>query len=272
MLALSPIYKIDASGLNRGLDLARDWTKRTPMEAVNTASLEVAIGAKNRLPFVTVGRIDTELATIKTEVIHIGKRGKPHKKTKNRFSGGLGTSTKHPDVPLAVLIVQARARATSTYNQLTNNRYALAQSPFKGVSRQAGRLAMRLAVSRMIARRHSAIAFLKAGWIPAIKKLLSVSNNKWRRGGAAFDGSGAFYGGALGTAKPAVANYYALCTIENDIGYEGLNASSFNHALQLYGGPALQAALDDEGAKQLQYYLMKSGDEELARKVNAAWK
>jgi hypothetical protein len=261
---------VDVSGLNNGLKLAMAWSQRTPAEAVNRAALVVAIGAKNRLPFVPIQKIDTELNVITTPVIRIGKRLKPLKKQGKRFSGGLGTSTAHPEVPLAVLIVQARSNPDARYNQLTNQRYALAGSPFKGVDRQTGRMLMKAAVSKMIARRHSSIAFLKAGWIPAVRKLLSVTTNKFRRSsnGPAMDGT-RFYGGDLGAAKPATSNLYAVAVIENDIGYRGLNAASFNKALQLYGGPALQAALDDEGMKQLLYYIEKSGDVEMARKVNA---
>lgn len=259
------------SGLQRGLYFAQQYTKRTPAELVNTTGAEVAIVAKNTLPFVTVPTIDTELAVITTP--KIGKRGKPLKRGKN-YKGGTGTA-QNPAVPLSALIIQARARPGSKYNQSTNNRYAIRASPFKGVSRAAGRAAMAAAESRMIKTRHSSGSFLKAGWIPATRIMLTYSVNRYRRGsstGPPLEGAKRFYGADLGTATPAQAgSYNATATIENNIGYQGQNAASFDHALQIYGAPSLQAAVDGEGARNMQYYLDKSAKEELEGPVNKAW-
>lgn len=263
--------EIDMSGLQRGLHFAQQYTNRTPAQLVNTTGAEVAIVAKNTMPFVTMPTIDAELAVIK--VPRIGKRGKPLKKSPN-YKGGTGTS-KNPAVPLSVLIIQARARPGSGYNQSTNSRYAIRASPFKGVSRAAGRAAMAAAESRMIKTRHSSGSFLKAGWIPAVRIMLTYSVNKYRRGSSAgppLEGAKSYFGANLGSATPAQAgSTNATCIIENLIGYEGKNAASFNRALQLHGLPTLQAAVDGEGAKNMQYYLDHSAKEELEGPVNRAW-
>lgn len=252
---------IDSTGLNTAIAFASRWTKRTPSEVVNTVGGEVAIGAKNGMPFVTVPTIDTELAVTVTP--KIGKRGKPLKRGK-QYSGGSGTAS-NPDVALAVLIIQARARPGSNYNALTNNRYALTASPFKGLSRAAGRAAMAAMVSQMIARRHSSGAFLKAGWIECVKDLLPYSVNRFRRGssnGPPLEGARSYYGANLGGATPAQSgSVNAVCVIENDIGYEGANAASFDKALQLHGLPVLQNSLDKEGRNTMDYALNASNKE-----------
>lgn len=250
------------SGLNRGLKLAQDYTTRTPAQACNTAGYHVAVSARNLMPKVTVSTIDTELSVIATPVI--GKRGKPLKNRKT-FKGGSAPD----EVPLSVLIIQARANPNSRYNQSTNQRYALTGSPFKGVSRAAGRAAMMLLEHSMIASRHRSGGFLKAGWIPAIKALRSLAVLKYSNG--IIDVAPASAGNVddLGSATPAsVGGLSASCTIENNIGYTGKNASNFNRALWLKGAPALQQAVDGEGEKVMQNYLNKSG-KDLEREFNA---
>lgn len=250
--------KIDSSGINRGIVFALLFTKRTPAQLVNTSGCEAAIVAKNTMPFTTIQRIDTEL---NLAVPLIGKkRGVGFRKGKkfqreNREVGDIAGT----NVPLAVLIIQARANPGSKYNLSTNNRYALSASPFKGVSRAQGQALMRAAVTRMINSRHSSIKFLMNGWTPAVMDLLPLSVNRYRRGsstGPPLEGKKNYYGSDLGGASPAQeGNPVAICVIMNNIGYEGKNAASFDHALQLYGAPWLQAALDGEGQKNMQYGL-----------------
>lgn len=260
--------QIDTSKLSAGLNLCQEFTKRTPAESCNTAGLEIAIGAKNRMPVVPVPRIDTELAVLVSPVI--GKRGLPLK-NKKHFTATTGTA-RNPDVALAILIIQARARPGSAYNVLTNNRYALSASPFKGVSRAQGAAAMAVLVHEMIASRHSASAFLKAGWVPVVEKMRRYSVNKYRLGLLAIGFDPQYRGGDLGKATPATPGQaLAICVIENDIGYEGLNAASFNHALWQYGAPGLQQSIDDEGVKAMQYYLDHAG-KDLEKNFNAMQK
>ena len=243
---------IDTSGLNRALDLAQKWTRSTPAKACNYAGRQVAFEAQKMTPKVTVPTIDTELAIIKPPVI--GKRGKPLKKKMFMAQPG-GDARNMQGIPLAILVIQARANLMSNYNFRTNARYA-GPSPFKGVSRASGQAAMALAVHKMIANRHKSIAFLRAGWTPAIKTLgkyvsgnldlpidldvLTPENDK------------------LGEAIPAKeGSTRAACTIANEIGYTGQNKASFDRALQQYGGPALQTAVDIQGVKEMNYFLAK---------------
>lgn len=256
---------IDSSGINNAIAFGARWTKRTPAQVVDTVGCEVAIGAKNDMPFVTVPTIDAELGMMVSP--KLGKRGKQVKG--NQFTGNgkkvlvtrKGVAT---PVPLAVLIIQARARSGSKYNADTNNRYA-GPSPFKGVTQLRGMAAMAAAVSKMIGRRHSSGSFLLAGWIETIRTMLPFSVNRFRRGssnGPPLEGARSYYGANLGGAEPAQAgSVNAVCTIHNDIGYIGANAASFDKALQEHGAPALQRALDREGRNTMDFALKAAGKE-----------
>lgn len=266
------IIAVDTRGLDRGIALARKWNKRAPAEAVNTAALYVASDAMKRTPAVPLATIDAQLDVIKTPVI--GKRGKPLK-NKSRFTD-MGGSSKFAGVPLAALIIQSRSLSKSPdyegrvdrYNALTNFRYATAHSPFFGKSRESGRQAMADAIHKLIARRHSSVAFIKSGWVAAIKTLSKFARIRGTTGVR----EGSDRAGDLGFAIPARPELQCQAQIENDVGERGVQAESFRAALIKYGEGPLQQAVDDEGKKQLEYYLKKSHDEELARQFNAACK
>jgi hypothetical protein len=266
---------LDMSRLNRGIEESGRYSRRTTPELVNTAAYWVAVNAKAGMPFVTAERVDTEMGTIVSPVI--GVSGKVLKRPKF-FSSGKKVSVRGSgggaarEVPLAAMIVAARAKAGSKYNQLTNNRYALSRNPFKGFSRSLGAQKMAALVNKMIASRHSSGRFLMAGWIPVVQGLRPYTAQRFLRGGAsASEGSGAFYGGELGRASAAKEGERCTAVIENDVGGQGENAVSMNRALLQYGSGPLQAALDGEGTRMIEYGLRKM-EAELAERVNREWK
>lgn len=266
--------KIDTSKLNQGLAIAAQFTKRTPAEAVNTAGLEVAINAKYRTPFVKVKTIDEELGTMSIPTIGRNGRELNQKYSKNKTFYGTAMGDLQKEVPLTVLIMMARARPGSNYNILTNNRYAIPQGSFKGFSRALMLFKMQTMIDNMIKQRHQSGNFLMVGWNPAIEILKRYSVNKWRRGGPpSREGENNYRGGDLGSATAAQPGAeLAICIIENNIGGEGVNAANFNRALLEYGTEPLQRALDDEGAKQMQYFLDHAGKAELEKPFNALQK
>lgn len=257
---------VDTSGLNRGLALAGQFTRKAPAQACNYAALSVAYEAQANTPFVTPQTVDTELAVIKTPLI--GKRGKPKKKLGYGSAKG---SADRDDVSLAVLIIQARGQYNSEYNQLTNYRYALFGSPFKGVSRAAGAALMSTLIHQMIASRHKSGHFIAAGWLPSIKIMAASDRGVAgtpRNAGGWF---GKSYNDKIGNASPAqIGSTVAVCTIENDVGLEGMNAESHNRALMLTT-PILQRAVDTVGAREMNYALAKLAKEDLEGPVNKAW-
>lgn len=252
--------KIDMTGFNRGFQLAQQFTRKAPAEACNYAGKEVAFEAYNNTPFVTPQRVDAELNVIM--VPKIGVRGR-RLKTKTMAV----TEPGFQGVPLSVLVIQARANPNSRYNQLTAGRYALPQSPFKGVSREAGRAAMAALVDAMVKNRHRSGHFVASGWLPAIQKLKAALSSRW--GGARPPARVQNEG--LGDAQPAQSGSTTVaCVIENDVGLEGQNAASHNRAL-MQTTPALQSALDTVGRKEMRYALTKMGKEDLEAPVNKAW-
>lgn len=263
---MKPTVKIDMTGLNRGFNLAMEFSKRKPGVAANTAAYFIAVDAQLRTNSVQIPTIDLELDVAVYQVL--GKRGKPLKGKRNRRFA----TTPSNSAPLAALIIQASVNSSSKYNQLTGFKYYRTASPFKGVSRAAGAAAMAQAIHNLIAKRHGATSYLRAGWSKAIDILFPLSSSKYVRGirGRA---SGVFtYGADLGTAQPAPANsFLATCLIENDVGLTGKNAVSHNRALMEFGAPALQAAVDNEGKNQMQYFLDHAGRAELEIPVNKAW-
>lgn len=283
-MVLTVTCKIDTKRLNAGIALALRYTKRTPAQAVNTAACEIAITAKNTMPFVTAQRIDAELGAV--GVPRLGSKGQPLQQftksgksvAKNKTYHGtmMGRYEATKNIPLTVLIMIARSNPESNYNLTTGGRYALARNPMAGFSRALGLFKMRTLIDNMIKARHRSGHFLMAGWIPAVRALLPLSVNKWRRGSSAagppLEGQQDFYGADLGDALPALeGSTMALCIITNNLGYEGKNSFNFNKALWEHGALPLQRAVDDEGVKQMQYFLDKSG-EELVVDMNAAWK
>lgn len=271
-----PSFYVDTSGLDAAIHKAQLWSTRTLAQAVNTALLEVAYEAKNTMPYVTAETIDMELGMTVTAVI--GKRGKPLslKRAKNRIYSGDSMGTEQQDVELAKLIILARANlaglnrklgtgSVSNYNVSTNNRYALTKDDLRGG-------AMDSLINQMIRSRRKSGNFLMAGWTPAIRALLQVTSNRWRKGRSPpVEGSGQYYGADLGYATPAQEGSLTVAgVIANLVGAQGKNAASFAQALQRYGLWPTQAAVDKEAKAQAEYYLMKSGDEELRKEWNAS--
>jgi hypothetical protein len=254
--------QVDTTGLTSGINAAQGYTKRTLPQMVNTSGYWIAVNAKNGLPFVTPEKVDSEMATIVTP--KIGKRGKilSQKKAKNKTLSG-GTER-------AFLIVMARTVPGSNYNILTGNRYALPS--LKGMSASGFHATIAFLVDQMLKSRHRSGKFLVAGWIPAVRKMLPYTAQRFIRGaGSPLEGARSFFGANLGGATPAMAGGdYCAATIENDVGMEGKNAASFNRALMLYGVPALQAAVDREGTKQMEYALSKF-EKELKDETDKHW-
>lgn len=245
---------INTRGLNEGIRVASQYTKRSLPKMVNTCAYWIAINAKNGMPFVPTEKIDYELSVIANPVI--GKRGKPLK-SKKRYSAGNMVG----GPPLAALIIQARANPDSEYNRRTNLRYALLASPFKGKTRAAGAAAMSQMIHNMISGRHRSIKFLIAGWLPVIRQLKAHTQDAFAAPGSvsALSGAVTTYRENLGEAHPAREGLTVTAIIANLVGMEGKNGPSFNRALIGYGAGPLQDAVDREGRRQMDYALGKMG-------------
>lgn len=117
---------------------------------------------------------------------------------------------------------------------------------------------MKLAVRAVISARLKSIAFLKSGWLQAIKKLAPFAE---RRGAPRADRSAKQIGQAKGNAIPARPGWKPVATIIN----AALSSHDRKDALQKYGRPALQAAIDFEVQSMKEYMARKLNDS--ARKL-----
>jgi hypothetical protein len=177
---------------------------------VNTKALFIARGAMIETPKADKRKIAAELGRI----VRRGKRAGSVKLAKARDF----------DAPLAALIVnKKRGRGRGLYGT-----------------------AMAEAVRTLIASRMRSIAFLKSGWIPAIKALIPFAD---RRGGPRQDRA-VQYGRAKGSGTPAQEGIWKVkAIIENSAGDNKNNRD----ALLTYGGPALEKAVQNETASMKEY-------------------
>ncbi len=244
----------DASNLNKALQERLGAGKRTPKQATDTAAFWVAVNTAKDTPFTPMGKIDTELGV----KISGGK---------NRKYKGTAMGRDVPSVPLARLIILARANLSkmgrmtgqSNYNRLTNNRFALSASDLKGPG------AIDSLIHKMIAMRHKSTHFLQSGWVKAKRVLRPLAVNKFRKGeGSPMADSKFDYGTERGFADPATEGWQAQTTIGNLTGLEGINADSHNKALLTYGIEPHQEALDKE-ARLMKDYTTKQMEADNAK-------
>lgn len=257
----------DQSRLNAAIRERLKLPGRTEAQVVNTAAYWVAVNAKRLTPFTTVARIDADL---NVEIApRFSKKGKmlPYSRKKRNYASVAGTA-RTAGVPLAALIVNSqvirpdigKTPSAKTFNFRTNFRYARHSSPFRGVSRAAGRAAMRGAVNRMIKARHSSIKFIRSGWIWAIRTLNPLSVQRFRRGETPpmDDAKTAFSKIQRGDAIPAKEGSWSVeATIENSTGMDGINGARNNGALLRVGAGPLEEALNIE-ARLMEEYIERA--------------
>lgn len=118
--------------------------------------------------------------------------------------------------------------------------------------------AMKDEVQTVLAARLRSIAFLKSGWLEAIKTLEPFAE---RRGVPRQDRSGKRYGRPKGEARPAKTGTRSSARIVNAASAK----RDFKRALEVFGGPALQKAFDHEVRSMRDYMARKHGDS--ARKL-----
>ena len=262
----------DQSVFNEALRERVKWADRTMRESVVTAAGCIAAATKQNIPFVAIGRIDSDLNVDVVPIMSTrGKRiGKPLK-------SGRGTVTaKTEGVPLGVLIVMARGNPGSKYSKLTGNRWPL-QLPGGGPGyvKRLGKF-VKNALQRMTMSRHSSPHFLQIGWNPAIRQARAHPDFKlkYRTGGTPPFDKGVKWNSAndkaLGGIIFDLGKDDCVVTIENNIGDQSneVLGKKHNDALWEHSVGPLQAAFDSEAMGMQRY--MESHDQEGNRLFNAA--
>jgi hypothetical protein len=221
------------------------------------------------MPHSTASQIQQEFAVQKLPVQGISGRN-----LKNKFFYKSGKANiRGREVELAVLIIQARARAGSKYNSRTGSRWQIPEHPFKGLPRALQHQKMAALIDRMIKGRDSSTHFLAAGFIAPTKAFAAAMGRFHGSGGKNMPGGKESRSEAnLGAGIPAKdGTYLAIGRILNLIGTQGKNAASMNRALFMHGEPTLQRAIDREGQAQMDW-AMKKFVRDNSQAVNKHWK
>ena len=205
---------------NRTLKNYLEYSGRTLPEALNEKAYFICSAAIQNTHKADADTIRRELGGEMQSVI--GKRGKALKRKKLGFSGSYSMS-------LAVAIIVARLRKAG--KQIPNAN-ALA--------------AMGL---DLIRSRLRSVAFIRSGWLPALRRLAKFS--KYGRIKFAVGDTGRQYGIAKGGVTPAArtGGLNSRVIFWNSAGGE----SKHKDALNKYGGAGLDAAFRQETASMSEY-------------------
>lgn len=216
--------KWDQTVFNRTLQEYTKVSRRSLPQILNTKGFFIARKALWHTPKADSYRIKAQLGQF-VSVNAIGKKGKIVK----RRSLVLAKSRLKNRAPLAAVIINKR----------------LGKEGKKGLHGKR----MARAVREMLANRLRGVAFLKSGWLEAIRKLGPLAD-KSGIGKAPLDRSAKQIGRAKGDARPARESFNPTAVIVN----LATTARDRKGALVKYGTRPLQVAFDDE-AKSMNDYI-----------------
>jgi len=210
-------------------------SSRTAAAVINGHALRIAFGAQKFTPKADAGKIGLELSEM-TEYFERQKSGRTVKRKIMAINA--------PGAPLVALLVNKQ----------------------RGRQRKKGLYGpeMAEAVRKFISGRKRTVAFLKSGWLPAIKLLAQIVPSRYRGGGISVDYSVKQYGAAKGRVTPAVESDSPTAIIENLVGVSGSQSEHHNAALMKYGRPALEAAFRLETVSMMDHLKTKLDAESFA--------
>lgn len=203
---------IDTRNFVSACRLLQRTSRTLPHQALARAVAFVVKDAKALTPFAPLGKIDRELGVMSSPAtVTRGKRkGQPLK------SGKLNVDV--PRTSLSMRIMLARLHRNTSYNILTDRRYAIDRASFSPGQGQIGfwrKLEAR--AQAMIAGRHSSTHFFQITWNSLLARLVPLVPPKYRHH---------FRAAAGRTVDPALSNVMtsgqgsplAVMTIENRAG------------------------------------------------------
>lgn len=247
----------NAPQLSAALRRASIATGKLPAALMNRAVFSIANRAWKRMPAVADATIRSELEEYKVPVYSYSRKGKLLGKGNARqaFFGDGET------VPRLALLISARANPSSRFNQLTNSRYALAQSPWKGVPRAVGAQRMLAAMRKMFNARIKSRGFFRvcAGVVMFVfKRLVPAQAQAGARTPTAATGSISKRIGKIADGTPATGTGKATARFW----VSGTSADG-NAALYRIAQPVWQEALDHEGRQVTAYAAAQEYKKEL---------
>ncbi len=181
---------------------------------------------------------------VNTKAFFIARRAviETHKADKSMIKTSLGTILKRKGGGRILKLAKADKRDMSLAEAILRAR------AYRAGREQPDKTAIGALIENLIAARMRSIAFLKSGWLPAIKALEKLVKSK--SGVARTDRSPKQYGKAKGSAIPAHEGFRVSATI--------INAASADRdrkaALDKFGTPALARAFAFE-TKSMEEYM-----------------
>ena len=182
-----PTVQLDTRNFMRAFEVLHRNSKTQPTQALAKAVAFVVADAKSHTPSESIGQIDTELAVEVTP--RIGKRGKPlsQKKAANKDYkvnglGQRGDPDVFPEIPISWLIIGARAKPGSKFNQSNSNRWFIAGGhPLKGQKVANFANVMNNFIGRMVRGRHQTPHFFEQSWNGILVKLVPMVPTGFRK-------------------------------------------------------------------------------------------
>ena len=211
--------ELDTKAFDAALNKYMDITSKSIVDVLNMKAYVIAAESLNATIKTNPQDIERDLGKV-IAVKWINKKGK--QKTSKQISGGVKSRT--TSAPLAVLLVNKRQGKLGKPGLYGNN--------------------MKAAIIKLINRRKKSVAFLRSGWVPAIKILSRLAKNA-----STTPQDTTMRGEAKGGAIPARDELVSWAEIWNSV-KGGKQESGFVHKkLQ----EALQFAIDKETASMYEY-------------------
>jgi len=210
-------FRVNTREFDATLKKYRAWSKRDPKKICDTKAFFIARRAVIETP-------KADKAAMKGDLGRIIKRKKQAVEMSLRTVKRFSRWGMEQHVPLAALIINKR----------------------RGKGRGLYGAEMTEAIRALLAARLRSIAFLKSGWLPAIKTLLGLADT---RGAPRLEKAAIQVGQPKGYAVPASEGWTAKATIVNS----AIARRDDKTALYKYGEPALQRAFDAEKKSMLDY-------------------
>ncbi len=241
--------KLDLTEFNVAFAEYLKVSSRDLATAINTKLFYIALRALAETHAVEAASIRSDLNQIITAVRHTGRQ-----------AGSTGK------IPRGLALAQRLRTLQGAYLQIQHGWEAEKLARFASPSARrllrrenaARNMTTAKRVQKLTGRRVRSRAFLKSGWLPAIKTLAPLAEKK----GAPYTGPrpvqyGQPKGLAIPAKPPASPSDPVAGLIENSIGKLGKRALKLSAAMQKFARPALQRAVDAETRSMVDYLATK---------------
>lgn len=226
----------DQSRFNNTLRTYLQVCSRTFAQAINTKAYYVARKGVWFTKKADTWKMRRQLGGIVVVPRQVVRKGVV-RTVKTRRLQLVNVKTTRGSAPLAALILQKRAGDAGH------------ASEFFGRSLRSGRAAMAKAVRSFLAMRDRSAAFIKSGWLEAIRKLAPLADKK---NAPAIDTSAKQRGRSKGDCRPAQDGMKAVAEIVN-LALGAKHDRSYGTNQMKVATEGLQIAFDDEAASMDDY-------------------